>query len=136
MSTVSFKEDLVKIYRESGNKDKAANLAKKVINEMEMVAEKAAKDPNAGHYTDKELAMAYLEVKDYDNALKHALLEYNRRPQNIDVNETLAWVYYNRGEYQKALPYMQVAMKTKSKNPVLISRAALVFKQTGTVFNP
>ena len=136
MSTFSFKEDLVKIYSECGNEDKAANLAKKVINEMEMVAEKAAGDPNAGHYTDKELAMAYLEVKDYDNALKHALLEYNRRPQNIDVNETLAWVYYNRGEYQKALPYMQVAMKTKSKNPVLISRAALVFKQTGTVFNP
>jgi len=62
--------------------------------------------------------MAYLEVKDYDNALKHALLEYNRRPQNIDVNETLAWVYYNRGEYQKALPYMQVtgASQERLKN--------------------
>jgi tetratricopeptide (TPR) repeat protein len=111
-------------------------LANEAIAEMEEAARKAADDPNAGHYTDKELAMAYLEVKDYENALKHALMEYHRRPLNIDVNETVGWVYYNMGEYQKAMPYMQAAMKTKSKNPLLMHRVALLFKQTATVFNP
>ena len=77
-----------------------------------------------------------MEVQDYDNALKHALMEYNRRPLNIDVNETVAWVYYKMGEYQKALPFMQAALRTKSRNPVLMNRAALLFKQTGTAFNP
>jgi tetratricopeptide (TPR) repeat protein len=136
MSNGSFNEDLINTYRESGNNIKADALANEMIAEMKEADEKAAKDPNAGHYTDKELAIAYLEVKDYDNALKHALMEYNRRPLNIDVNETLAWVYYNMGEYQKALPYMQAAMKTKSRNPVLLTRAALLFKQTGTASNP
>ena len=136
MRGVSFKDKLINIYRESGNNKKADVLANELIAEMENAAEQAAKDPNAGHYTDKELALAYLEVQDYDNALKHALMEYNRRPLNIDVNETVAWVYYKMGEYQKALPFMQAALRTKSRNPVLMNRAALLFKQTGTAFNP
>jgi uncharacterized protein HemY len=136
MNSASFREELINTYRESGNDSKADALAKQMIAEMEDAAEKSVNDPNAGHYTDKELAMAYLEVKDYDNALKHALIEYNRRPLNIDVNETVGWVYYKMGEYQKALPYMQAALKTKSKNPVLMARAALVFKQTGAAYNP
>ena len=135
MSNVAFKEELINVYRDAGNNEKADRLAKKMISEMEDAAVKAASDPNAGHYTDKELAIAYLQVKDYDNALKHALMEYNRRPLNIDVNETVSWVYYNMGEYNKALPYMQAAMKTNSKNPVLMVRASLVFKQAGAVFN-
>jgi tetratricopeptide (TPR) repeat protein len=136
MTNVSFKEELINLYREDGNNNKADKLANEAIAEMEEAARKAADDPNAGHYTDKELAMAYLEVKDFDNALKHALMEYHRRPLNIDVNETVGWVYYNMGDYQKAMPYMQAAMKTKSKNPVLMHRIALLFKQTATAFNP
>jgi tetratricopeptide (TPR) repeat protein len=136
MSNVSFKEELINVCRENGNNAKAEALANEMITEMEDASRKAASDPNAGHYTDKELALAYLQVKDYDNALKHALMEYNRRPLNIDVNETVGWVYYNMGEYQKALPYMHAAMKTNSKNPVLMSRATLLFRQTGTALTP
>jgi tetratricopeptide (TPR) repeat protein len=118
MSSPSLREELINVYQERGDYKKAGLLANELITEMEDAAEKAANDPNAGHYTDKELAMAYLGVKDYDNALKHALMEYNRRPLNIDVNETLGLVYHNMGEYQKAAPYLQAAMKTKSINPV------------------
>ena len=31
---------------------------------------------------------------------------YNRRPSNIEVNETLAWAYYNKKEYDKALAHI------------------------------
>src|SRR5436190_1168308 len=86
---------------------------------------------NIGHYADRELAYAYLKVNENDKALEHALLEYNRRPDNIDVNETVAWVYYRKGEYDKALPYIKTALKTNSKNPVLLSRAALIYFKTG-----
>ena len=72
-----------------------------------------------------------MQAGNYDNALKHALAEYNRRPENIDVNETLAWVYYNKQEYDKALPYMETAMKTNSKDPVLLCRAGLIYAKTG-----
>ena len=67
--------------------------------------------------------------------LKHALAEYNRRPKNIDVNETLAWVYYQKGDYAKALPYINEALKTHSKNPVLLCRAGLIYNKTGDKVN-
>ncbi|MDQ2752806.1 MAG: hypothetical protein M3R72_07265, partial [Bacteroidota bacterium] len=84
-----------------------------------------------GHYADRELAYDYLKLGDKEKALEHAMLEWNRRPENIDVNETVAWVYYNRGDYGKAASYMKTALKTHSKNPVLLSRAALIFYKAG-----
>ena len=113
------------------DKAKADALAKKIIEDMNEQAQSGLNDANIGHYVDKELAYAYLKINDYDNALKHALLEYNRRPDNIDVNECVAWVYYCKGEYEKALPYIKVALKTNCKNPTLLCRAGLIYAKTG-----
>ena len=127
----SFKEELVDVYELAGQKDKALATAKMVIDDMNKNAAAAATDESIGHYADKELAYAYLKIKDNDKALEHALAEYNRRPKNIDVNETLAWVYYQKGDYTKALPYIQAALKTNSKNPVLLCRAGLIYEKSG-----
>ena len=127
----SFKEDLVDVYQLAGQKEKAAQMAKAGIDEMNKNAVGAATDENIGHYADRELAYAYLKIDDYDKALEHALAEYNRRPKNIDVNETLAWVYHQKGDNEKALPYIKEALKTNSKNPVLLCRAALIFLSAG-----
>lgn len=127
----SFKEELVDVYQLTGQKDKAAAISKTVIDEMNKNAASAASDENIGHYADRELAYAYLKINEVDKALDHALAEYNRRPENIDANETLAWVYYQKGAYAKAIPYMKVALKTNSKNPVLLCRAGLIYEKTG-----
>lgn len=127
----SFKEELVDVYQLTGQKDKAAAISKTVIDEMNKNAASAASDENIGHYADRELAYAYLKINEVDKALDHALAEYNRRPKNIDANETLAWVYYQKGAYAKAIPYMKVALKTNSKNPVLLCRAGLIYEKTG-----
>lgn len=127
----SIKEELVDVYRLAAQNKKADETAKKVIEGLSEDAQSANTDENIGHYADRELAYAYLKVNDKDKALEHALAEYNRRPENIDVNETVAWVYYNRGEYAKALPYVKVALRTNSKNPVLLSRAGLIYYKAG-----
>ena len=127
----SFKEELVDVYQLAGQNEKASATAKVVIDEMTKSATSANNDENIGHYADRELAYAYLKINNYNKALEHALAEYNRRPKNIDANETLAWVYYQKGEYSKALPYMQVALKTNSKNPTLLCRAGLIFEKAG-----
>ena len=62
--------------------------------------------------------------------MEHALAEYNRRPANIDVNEAVAWAYYMKEDYDKALPYIKTAMKTNSKNPTLLCRAGLIYAKT------
>jgi tetratricopeptide (TPR) repeat protein len=127
----AMKEELVDIYLLAGDTKKAETTANAVIADLSKDAKAADDDENIGHYADKELAYAYLKIKDVDKALEHALLEYNRRPDNIDVNEALAWVYYNNGDYAKALPFIKVALKTNSKNPTLLSRAGLIFYKAG-----
>jgi tetratricopeptide (TPR) repeat protein len=131
VNDVSIKEGLAEVYRQMNDTQKADALEKTIIREMNEQAQSGINDANIGHYVDKELAYAYLKINDGDNALKHALLEYNRRPDNIDVNECLAWVYYCRGEFGKALPYIKVALKTNSKNPTLLCRAGLIYAKTG-----
>ncbi|HEX8462491.1 MAG TPA: tetratricopeptide repeat protein [Segetibacter sp.] len=131
ISDNSMKEELVDLYRMAGENKKADEVANMVIDDLSKDAQAGDKDETIGHYADRELAYAYLKVKNVDKALEHALLEYNRRPDNIDVNETVAWVYYNRGEFAKALPYIKTALKTNSKNPVLLSRAGLIFYKSG-----
>jgi tetratricopeptide (TPR) repeat protein len=127
----SIKESLADVYREMGQIAKADALQKEVISAMNGEAQNSTKDQSLGHYVDKELAYAYLKINDYDNALKHALLEYDRRPDNIDVNECVAWVYYSMGESDKALPYIKTALRTNSKNPTLLCRAGLIYAKTG-----
>jgi tetratricopeptide (TPR) repeat protein len=131
VSDYSIKEELVEAYNLSGQKEKATAMANTVIDNMSKDAQSGKSDENIGHYADRELAYAYLKINDYNKALDHALLEYNRRPDNIDVNETVAWVYYCKGEYEKALPYLKVALKTNSKNPTLLSHARLIYEKVG-----
>jgi tetratricopeptide (TPR) repeat protein len=131
----SIKQELAEAYKLSGQKQKAAAVSNAVIESMSKDAQSGRNDENIGHYADRELAYAYLKIDNYDKALEHALLEYNRRPENIDVNETVAWVYYCKGEYAKALPYLKVAMKTNSRNPTLLSHAGLIYEKLGIKTN-
>jgi tetratricopeptide (TPR) repeat protein len=127
----AFKETLVDLYRLHGQKDKAVKVAAQLIDGMSEEAQSGVEDENIGHYADRELAYAYLQVNNYKKALEHALAEYNRRPANIDVNETVAWVYHHLKEYDKSLPYVKQALSTNSKNPTLLCRAGLIFMQAG-----
>ena len=127
----SIKEELADVYKAMGAGEPAAQLANSIIKGMNDAAAKEKKDDSSGHYSDREMAYAYLKIKQYDKALEHALLEYNRRPENIDVNETLAWVYYSEGDYAKALPYAKAALKTNSQNPVLLCRVGLIYFKNG-----
>jgi tetratricopeptide (TPR) repeat protein len=127
----SFREALVEVYELAGEKNKAQALADIVIEEMGRNAKAGMIDETMGHYSDKELAYAYLTINNKEKALEHALLEYNRRPNNIEVNETLAWAYYCKGEYEKSLPYIKKALSTNSKNPTLLCRAGLIYAKSG-----
>ena len=127
----AFKEELATVYFLSGQKEKANELTGLLIDELNKNAQAANTDESIGHYADKELAYAYLSVNKYDKALEHALLEYNRRPKNIEVNETVAWVNYKKGDVSKALPFIAEALKTNSKNPTLLCRAGLIYLKAG-----
>lgn len=133
VSDDGLKEQLATAYRLQGNISKAAQIMGEVIDDMNASSNSAQKDENIGHYVDRELAYAYIITKDYDKGLEHALLEYNRRPNNNDVNECVAWAYYNKADYGKALPYLKTAMQTNSKSPILLCRAGLIYAKNGDI---
>ena len=127
----AFTDELVDVYRLNHQPTEAAKMAQESVAMLADAAKQANDNEQLGHYTDRELAYAYLKTGDLDKALEHAKIEYARRPDNIDVNETLAWVYYKRGEYAEAQKYMQVARRTNSQNPVLLGRAGLILSKVG-----
>jgi tetratricopeptide (TPR) repeat protein len=105
---------------------KAKLAAQNLITELQKHAtdEKAAAEK--GHYADKELAYVYLKLGDTKMALEHATREWMRRPDNIEANECLAWVYFQKNDFAQAKMYIERALKTKSKDPILLERAAMI----------
>jgi tetratricopeptide (TPR) repeat protein len=127
----AFADELTDLYRLNGQPKEADRMAKESIDMLANAAEEANDNEQMGHYADRELAYAYLKTNELDKALEHAKIEYDRRPDNIDVNETMAWVLYKRGQYAEAQKFMQAARRTGSKNPVLLCRAGLILTKTG-----
>ena len=106
----SIQEQLSQLHRMNGNSKKADSLLSTILAGMKNDGKKGERDESIGHYADRELAYAYLLKNNTEDAMKHAKLEYDRRPENIDVNQTIAWVYYKRKEYDKALLFIKVAL--------------------------
>jgi len=127
----SFKDELADLYAANGDKSTSKDISKKVLDKLTADAASGATDNTIGHYADRELAYVYIKTGDYDKALDHALMEYNRRPDNIDVNEALAWAYYKKGDIKNAAQYINVALKTNSQNPQLLTRAAIIYSKSG-----
>jgi tetratricopeptide (TPR) repeat protein len=126
------KENLAELYRLTGQVKRSDSLSALVITNMSKDASTADNgDNNIGHYVDRELAYAYLAVGKNEQGLEHALAEYNRRPNNIDVNQTLAWAYYKNADFGKASKYMDVALRTNCKNPTLLCYAGLIYSKAG-----
>ena len=75
-------EALVEVYRSAGNREQSLRVANAIVDEMEK-ANAMTKGDSSGHYSDKEMAYAYLAVDNNDKAIEHALLEYNRQPNNM-----------------------------------------------------
>ncbi len=129
----SFDDELTDLYKLNKQEDLAKTSAESVINQLSPVANADENSPAHGHYADRELAYAYLKAGDTNNALKHASIEYKRRPHNIDIAETMGWAWYKAGNYKNANSFINAALRTHSKNPVLLYRAGLIKLKLGDV---
>ncbi|MCD6069313.1 MAG: hypothetical protein K0S33_4139 [Bacteroidetes bacterium] len=127
----SFDDELTDLYRLNKQEDKAKVSSEAVIAMLSPVSDVDESSSGHGHYADKELAYAYLKVPDLEKALKHAKLEYERRPDNIDVCETLAWVNYKKGNFAEANKLINKALVTNNKNPLLLCHAGMIKIKAG-----
>jgi tetratricopeptide (TPR) repeat protein len=127
----SFSDELTDLYALNNEQEKSKKSAQEVIDMLSPMANADESSSSHGHYADKELAYAYLKLNDTDNALKHAMLEYDRRPENIDVCEAVAWVNYKKGDFTAANNMINKALRTNCQNPVLLCHAGLIKIKAG-----
>lgn len=109
------------IYALQGNTDKAMakyNEVKKMLDE----------DEASGHLVALEKAQLHVKMNAWNEAEKYAMMEYAKRPNNIDVANELAWISYKKGDKEKAKQYLAVAKSTNSKDPDLKLRADMIEK--------
>jgi tetratricopeptide (TPR) repeat protein len=121
----TFQQELARLYKKTGEHGKARQVTTELIEGFE-------EDEKAGHVMNMELAHAYIDLKqDYDEALHFALKEYKKRPTNIDVNKTLATIYYYKRDYRRAQGYLKKAKATNSKDPALLCLNGLISYRSG-----
>jgi tetratricopeptide (TPR) repeat protein len=121
MPEFSFHEAMAEIYALQGNKEKAQQ-------KFAEVALMLDEDAKSGHAVDLELCKLYTKSGQLDLAKQHGLIEYKKRPLNIDVNHALAVVAYKMNDFKKAQQYILVALSTGCKDPELMSDAGKISK--------
>lgn len=121
----SFQEGLAHIYKKQGQKGKANSTIKELLEGLE-------EDQEAGHVMNMELATISMNLlNDYDKALQYTLKEYKKRPGNIDVNKTLANIYYHKNDIKKAVKHINKASVTNSQDPGLLCLKGLIAYKNG-----
>ena len=120
MQDNSFEEQKADVYAAMGDNKKAQDKYAEV--QKLLIADAAT----PGHSVSLELAQSFTKTNQWDSAYKYAMMEYNVRPKNIDVNKELAWIAYNKKEIPQAKEYLKTAMSTGSKNPELLKRAGMI----------
>jgi tetratricopeptide (TPR) repeat protein len=123
----SIKEGLAEVYFRQHKDEQGKTLLNEIIYELSgNNSTETEIQSGHGHHADKELANLYIKINDPKKALSHAVAEYNRRPQNADANEALAWAYYYNNELENAKKHIAKAMERGNKNPELLAKAALI----------
>jgi tetratricopeptide (TPR) repeat protein len=99
---------------------KDQNRTTELNNIMDEIFLMLADDEKAGHNMNLEYAHIYLDMMDDKNkALEYVKKEYEKRPDNIDVNRMLAKIYLAQAEMDKADQYVVAASSTNSQHPEL-----------------
>jgi tetratricopeptide (TPR) repeat protein len=100
---------------------------KKAMDKYTEVEKVLTADANSGHHSvSLELSRVFIKSNEWDSAKKYATIEYVIRPNNIEVNNELAWIAYNQKDMAKAKEHLTKAMATGSKNPELLKRSMAI----------
>ena len=60
------------------------------------------------------------------------MYEYEIRPNNIDVNQIIAAIFYQKGDFESAKIHVTKAMNTNGNSPKLNRLAGLIEIETGS----
>lgn len=111
---VGFYTQLAEIYKIQG---RTAEMSK-IMDEIFVMLKE---DEESGHNMNLEYANIYLDLLNKpDQALVYAQKEFQKRPDNIDVNRMLARIYKAKSDDALTQKYVMAAGVTNSKHPELL----------------
>lgn len=120
-----FMEMIIEIYRASGQTKRVENLAVTVL-------EGFKQHEDQGWNVNLEYAGFCANHDIYlDQALTRIETEYRRRPNNLDVLETYAWVLYKNARAQEAVPIIKKALQINKRDALLNYRAGMIASKLG-----
>ncbi|NNC84111.1 MAG: tetratricopeptide repeat protein [Flavobacteriales bacterium] len=122
---VSFYVQMAELYASTDREEESQQKFQEVLNMM-------ADDELHGHRMDIEYAKAYLHLdQDYTAALQRAMVEYEQRPKNIEVNKLLAQIHFAMGNVDKAAQHLDVATRTNTQSHELLNLKGLIEVEKG-----
>lgn len=111
---VGFYEQLAVLYKEQGEEQLMKDITTEIFPMLE-------DDVANGHQMNMEYAQLYLNLlEDKSKALEHAMIEYKKRPKNIDINRLLAVIYEKMEDRVNMQKHIEMASRTNSQHPDLI----------------
>lgn len=117
---VGYYINLAKVRKHQNRHEELAELKKEIFTMLK-------DDIESGHNMSLEMARLYLEVfPDYDKALEIAHGEYQKRPENIDVNFLLSEIYTAKKDWDNANKHLASATRiTDNSNRSLALKNAI-----------
>jgi tetratricopeptide (TPR) repeat protein len=131
LSESAFISYMADLYELKGDAAKAKEVREDVKNSLVDFAKNEAKNARVKHNGNRELAQAYLALGDYDKALEYANNDLKMRPDNIDANELVAWIYYKKGDANNAKAHAEKMFITHQKNAMSLYRAGIIYSAAG-----
>lgn len=130
-SDASFILFLSELYKLQGNNKKATEIQNDVVALIEKGEKEEAENKHAKHNVHRELATAYMQAGKLDKALERAKKDLEMRPNNIDANTLIAWIYYMKGDNANAVESINKTFLTNIKNAELYYKAAVIYDRAG-----
>lgn len=131
LSESSFVALMADIYALKGDSIKATEVRQDVLNLIKRGEAENEKEALAKHNGNRELANAYLNLNQYEEALRFAKLDLDMRPENIDANELMAWIYFLKQDFANAKIHAEKMLKTQTKQANTLYKAGLIFEAAG-----
>ncbi len=131
ISESAFIAYLADLYELKGDAAQADKVRHDVVDLLEKGEKEQSKNALIPHNGNRELALAYLNIKDYDKALSFAKKDYDMRPDNIDANDLMAWISYRKGDLANAKMYAAKTDITHTRNANLLYKTAMIYAKAG-----
>jgi tetratricopeptide (TPR) repeat protein len=130
-SEAAFVSYLGDLYELKGDSADAKDARNTVVDQLEANKKNEPADAGVKHNANRELAMAYMNAGKMDKAMEYAINDLQMRPDNIDANELVAWLYYLKGDYTNAKVHADKMLATNVKNATTLYKAAIIYGAAG-----